>query len=59
MRIDPSDDRLAFLNREYSQGFIADLGIEAVHYERGYLKSRLLVLPRHRQQDQYILIPYP
>jgi uncharacterized protein (TIGR00369 family) len=45
---------LAFLTRDYAQGFIADLGIEAVHYERGRLESRLSVLPRHRQQDGYI-----
>lgn len=54
MRIDPTADRFAFLSREYVQGFIADLGIEAVHYERGYLESRLMVRPRHRQQDHYI-----
>lgn len=54
MKIEPTPERLAFLIRDYSQGFIADLGIEAVHYERGYLESRLTVLPRHRQQDQYI-----
>lgn len=54
MKIEPTAERLAFLIRDYSQGFIADLGIEAVHYERGYLESRLIVRPRHRQQDQYI-----
>jgi uncharacterized protein (TIGR00369 family) len=51
---EPSAERYAYLSRDYSQGFIADLGIEASHYERGYLESRLLILPRHRQQDDYI-----
>jgi uncharacterized protein (TIGR00369 family) len=47
-------ERLAFLSQDYSQGFIADLGLTVSHYERGYLESRLIVLPRHRQQDHYI-----
>lgn len=54
MKIEPTPERLACLIRDYAQGFIADLGIEAVHYERGYLESRLIVRSRHRQQDRYI-----
>lgn len=54
MRIDPTPERFAFLSRDYSQGFIADLGLKATHYERGYLEARLIISPRHRQQDQYI-----
>ncbi len=54
MKKDPTPERLAFLARDYSQGFIADLGIEAVQYRKGYLESRLKILSRHRQQDQYI-----
>ena len=46
--------RFQFLKKDYSQGFIADCGFEAVHYERGRLESRLKVLNRHRQQDHYI-----
>ncbi len=53
-KIEPTPERLAFLIRDYAQGFIADLGLRAVHLERGYLESRLAVQPRHRQQDQYI-----
>jgi uncharacterized protein (TIGR00369 family) len=53
-KIEPTPDRLAFLMRDYAQGFIANLGLTAVHLERGYLESRLTVQPRHRQQDQYI-----
>jgi uncharacterized protein (TIGR00369 family) len=54
LKIEPTPERLAFLSRDYSQGFIADLGLKVSHYERGYLESRLIVLPRHRQQDHYI-----
>ena len=46
--------RFQFLKKDYSRGFIADCGFEAVKYERGYLESHLKVLTRHRQQDNYI-----
>jgi len=54
MKTEPTPERFEFLVRDYSQGFIADLGVEAVHFEKGYLESRLMIRPRHRQQDQYI-----
>jgi uncharacterized protein (TIGR00369 family) len=54
MKTDPTPERLEFLAQDYSQGFIADLGIKVVRYDKGYLESRLEILPRHRQQDQYI-----
>lgn len=47
--------RIQFLKKDYSRGFIADCGFKAVNYRRtGYLESRLKVLQRHRQQDNYI-----
>jgi uncharacterized protein (TIGR00369 family) len=46
--------RIQFLKKDYSQGFIADVGYKAVNYQRGYLESRLKILSRHRQQDHYI-----
>ena len=46
--------RIQFLKNDYSQGFIADCGFEAIDYQRGYLESQLRVLNRHRQQDNYI-----
>lgn len=46
--------RVQFLKKDYSRGFIADCGFEAIKYKRGYLESRLKVLKRHRQQDHYI-----
>ena len=46
--------RFQFLKKDYSRGFIADVGYEAVHYDRGRLESRLKILSRHRQQDNYI-----
>ncbi len=49
-----SRKRMQFLKKDYSRGFIADCGFKAVHFQRGYLESRLKVLNRHRQQDNYI-----
>jgi len=46
--------RIQFLKKDYSRGFIADCGFKAVNYKSGYLESRLRVLHRHRQQDNYI-----
>ncbi len=47
-------ERIRFLKKDYAQGFIADIGFEAVNCHRGYLESRLKVLERHRQQDNYV-----
>ncbi len=46
--------RIQFLKRDYSRGFIKDVGFKAIHMERGYLESRLKIKNRHRQQDNYI-----
>lgn len=40
--------------KDYSRGFVGDCGIRAVKYDRGCLESRVKILNRHRQQDQYI-----
>ena len=49
-----SRERRVFLTRDYSRGFIGDVGYKVHDYRKGYLGSRLKVLNRHRQQDQYI-----
>jgi uncharacterized protein (TIGR00369 family) len=49
-----SRERRDFLTRDYSRGFIGDVGYRVQEYRRGYLESRLQVLDRHRQQDHYI-----
>jgi uncharacterized protein (TIGR00369 family) len=49
-----SPERRDFLTQDYSRGFIGDIGYEVHDYRKGYLESRLKVLDRHRQQDQYI-----
>ena len=54
MEKEPTSKRIRFLKKDYSRGFIADCGFEALKYERGYLESRLKVSSRHRQQDNYI-----
>ncbi len=49
-----SSQRIQFLKKDYSRGFIKEVGYRAIHFERGYLESRLKILNRHRQQDNYI-----
>lgn len=46
--------RIQFLKKDYSRGFIKEVGYQAVHYQRGYLESRLKIRNSHRQQDHYI-----
>jgi len=46
--------RIRFLKRDYSRGFIKEVGFKAIHMERGYLESHLKIRNRHRQQDNYI-----
>jgi uncharacterized protein (TIGR00369 family) len=46
--------RIQYLKKDYSRGFIEDVGYKAINYERGYLESRLKIFNRHRQQDNYI-----
>ena len=46
--------RINFLKKDYSRGFIADVGYKVINYRRGYLESRLKILNRHRQQDNYV-----
>ncbi len=49
-----SPQRIRDLKKDYSRGFIGDVGYKAIHFERGYLESRLKISDRHRQQDHYI-----
>ena len=49
-----SPKRIQYLKKDYSRGFIEDVGYKAVKYQKGYLESRLKILNRHRQQDHYI-----
>jgi uncharacterized protein (TIGR00369 family) len=46
--------RVRYLKKDYSRGFIEDVGYKAVKYQKGYLESRLKILNRHHQQDHYI-----
>lgn len=49
-----SSKRIRFLKKDYSRGFIKEVGFKAIHMERGYLESRLKIQNCHRQQDNYI-----
>src|SRR4030043_1212428 len=46
--------RIQYLKKDYSRGFIEDVGYKAINYKKGYLESRLKIFNRHRQQDNYI-----
>lgn len=54
MEKDLTSERIRYLKKDYSRGFIEDVGYKAIRYEKGYLESRLKILSRHRQQDNYI-----
>ncbi len=54
MESELTSKRVRYLKKDYSRGFIQEVGYQALHYERGYLESRLKILNRHRQQDNYI-----
>jgi uncharacterized protein (TIGR00369 family) len=49
-----SEERRAFLARDYSRGFIAYCQLEAETITHGFFQSRVTIEPHHRQQDGFI-----
>lgn len=49
-----SRERVAFLQRDYSRGFIRHCDIEAEEISRGRFTSRVKIRGHHRQQDGFI-----
>jgi uncharacterized protein (TIGR00369 family) len=49
-----SKERIAFLARDYSRGFIKHCRFEAEVIRRGYFQSRVKIEKCHRQQDGFI-----
>ncbi|MFP3911868.1 MAG: PaaI family thioesterase [Desulfobacteraceae bacterium] len=49
-----SEERAAFLARDYSRGFIQYCQFEAESVQRGRFQSRVHIQPHHRQQDGFI-----
>ncbi|HDR15729.1 MAG TPA: PaaI family thioesterase [Desulfobacteraceae bacterium] len=47
-------NRVEFLKRDFSRGFIKYCGFEAVDIERGKVESSLNVTDHHRQQDGFV-----
>ena len=47
-------ERIAFLARDYSRGFIKHCQFEPDVIERGYFQSRVVIREHHRQQDGFI-----
>jgi len=49
-----SEERVAFLARDYSRGFVRYCQLEAETVKRGFFQSRVIIEPHHRQQDGFI-----
>jgi len=49
-----SEERIDFLAKDYSRGFIGYCGFEAEVIRRGYFQSRVKIEEQHRQQDGFI-----
>ncbi|MBU0987326.1 MAG: PaaI family thioesterase [Proteobacteria bacterium] len=49
-----NDAQLAFLKRDFVQGFPADCGFEVVQASLGQFESRLKIRPAHSQQDGFV-----
>ncbi|MCP4682714.1 MAG: PaaI family thioesterase [Desulfobacterales bacterium] len=49
-----TEERKAFLAKDYSRGFIRYCKFEAERIERGYFKSKVGIDESHRQQDGFI-----
>jgi uncharacterized protein (TIGR00369 family) len=49
-----SKERIAFLAKDYSRGFIKHCRFEAEGIRRGYFQSRVEIEKCHRQQDGFI-----
>ena len=47
-------ERMEYLKRDYSQGFPAYCGFEAIDLDRGSFESRFKVRPELKQQDGYV-----
>ncbi|MFO8090678.1 MAG: PaaI family thioesterase [Desulfatiglandaceae bacterium] len=47
-------DRIEFLKKDFSRGFIEYCGFEAVDIKRGKVESSLNVTDNHRQQDGFV-----
>jgi len=47
-------DRLAFLKKDYVQGFPAAIGFEVERAEYGIFETRLNIRPDHGQQDGFV-----
>jgi uncharacterized protein (TIGR00369 family) len=51
---DLTKERIDFLARDYSRGFINYCGFEAETIRHGYFQSRVNIEEHHRQQDGFI-----
>jgi uncharacterized protein (TIGR00369 family) len=49
-----SEERAAFLARDYSRGFIQYCQLEAEIVKRGFFQSQVTIETHHRQQDGFI-----
>lgn len=54
MTAEISEERAAFLAKDYSRGFIKYCQFETEVVKRGYFKARVKIEEHHRQQDGFI-----
>ena len=54
MTAEISDERAAFLTRDYSRGFIKYCQLEAETVKGGFFESKVKIETHHRQQDGFI-----
>ena len=54
MTAEISEERVAFLARDYSRGFIKYCQFEAEVVKRGYFQAKVKIEEHHRQQDGFI-----
>ncbi len=48
------ENRIAFLKKDYVQGFPAYCGFTVDHVDDGVFESRLIIRPEHKQQDGFV-----
>jgi uncharacterized protein (TIGR00369 family) len=54
MTTELTETRKSYLHKDYSRGFIAYCGLEAVEFSPGAMVSKVDILDHHRQQDGFI-----
>ena len=54
MQLEPTQERLAFLEKDFRRGFIKFCGFKAVKIGKGIFESTLTIGENHKTQDNFI-----